>query len=42
MPVTSCGISWVDTAAQQNLNLLASNYAVDAAEETLNAAAPLP
>ncbi|WP_062379090.1 TolC family outer membrane protein [Pseudomonas abietaniphila] len=27
--------SWVDTAAQQNLNLLASNYAVSAAEETL-------
>jgi len=27
--------AWVDTAARQNLNLLASNYAVDAAEETL-------
>ena len=27
--------SWVDTAAKQNLNLLASNYAVSAAEETL-------
>ncbi len=27
--------SWVDTASQQNLNLLASNYAVSAAEETL-------
>ncbi|MBM7061199.1 TolC family outer membrane protein [Pseudomonas sp. UL073] len=27
--------AWVDTAAQQNLNLLASNHAVDAAEETL-------
>ena len=28
--------AWVDTAAQQNLNLLASNFAVSAAEETLN------
>ena len=27
--------AWVDTAAKQNLNLLASNYAVSAAEETL-------
>ncbi|WP_263147208.1 TolC family outer membrane protein [Pseudomonas sp. RIT-PI-AD] len=27
--------AWVDTAAQQNLNLQASNFAVDAAEETL-------
>ena len=27
--------AWVDTAAQQNLNLLASNFAVSAAEETL-------
>ena len=27
--------AWVDTASQQNLNLLASNYAVTAAEETL-------
>ena len=27
--------AWVDTAAQQNLNLQASNHAVDAAEETL-------
>ncbi|CAD5106518.1 TolC family outer membrane protein [Zestomonas carbonaria] len=27
--------AWVDTAARQNLNLLASNYAVDAAEETV-------
>ncbi|MES2870318.1 MAG: TolC family outer membrane protein [Pseudomonadota bacterium] len=27
--------TWVDTAAQQNLNLLASNFAVSAAEETL-------
>ncbi|SEM86625.1 outer membrane protein [Pseudomonas sp. ok272] len=27
--------AWVDTASQQNLNLLASNYAVSAAEETL-------
>ena len=26
---------WVETAAQQNLNLLASNFAVDAAQETL-------
>jgi outer membrane protein len=27
--------AWVDTATRQNLNLLASNYAVSAAEETL-------
>src|SRR5690606_29820625 len=27
--------AWVDTAAQQNLNLQASNFAVAAAEETL-------
>ncbi|WP_397448221.1 TolC family outer membrane protein [Pseudomonas sp. NA-150] len=27
--------AWVDTAAQQNLNLQASNYAVESAEETL-------
>ncbi|WP_017939426.1 TolC family outer membrane protein [Zestomonas thermotolerans] len=27
--------AWVDTAARQNLSLLASNYAVDAAEETV-------
>ncbi|WJM92048.1 TolC family outer membrane protein [Pseudomonas brenneri] len=27
--------AWVDTAGRQNLNLLASNYAVTAAEETL-------
>ncbi len=28
--------AWVDTATRQNLRLQASNYAVDAAEETLN------
>ena len=27
--------AWVDTATQQNLNLLATNYAITAAEETL-------
>ncbi|AIR88332.1 TolC family outer membrane protein [Pseudomonas cremoricolorata] len=27
--------AWVDTAARQNLNLLATNHAVDAAQETL-------
>jgi outer membrane protein len=40
-PARSCRLmpndakAWVDTAARQNLNLLASNYAVTAAEETL-------
>ena len=34
-PMPNDAKSWVDTAAQQNLNLLASNYAVSAAEETL-------
>ena len=35
VPVPNDAKAWVDTAAQQNLNLQASNYAVDAAEETL-------
>lgn len=34
-PVPNDAKAWVDTAAQQNLNLQSSNYAVDAAEETL-------
>ncbi|MBU3056354.1 TolC family outer membrane protein [Pseudomonas indica] len=34
-PTPNDATAWVDTAAKQNLNLLASNYAVDAAEETL-------
>jgi len=34
-PTPNDAKAWVDTAAAQNLNLLASNYAVDAAEETL-------
>ncbi|HEY0287080.1 MAG TPA: TolC family outer membrane protein [Pseudomonas sp.] len=34
-PTPNDAKAWVDTAAQQNLNLLASNYAVSAAEETL-------
>lgn len=34
-PVPNDAKAWVDTAARQNLNLLASNYAVDAAEDTL-------
>jgi len=34
-PVPNDARAWVDTAGQQNLNLLASNYAVQAAEETL-------
>ncbi|MFJ2448468.1 TolC family outer membrane protein [Pseudomonas sp. NPDC087626] len=34
-PAPNDAKAWVDTAAQQNLNLLASNYAVSAAEETL-------
>ena len=34
-PTPNDAKAWVDTAAEQNLNLQASNYAVDAAEETL-------
>ncbi|MCY1282696.1 Outer membrane protein TolC [compost metagenome] len=34
-PAPNDAKAWVDTAARQNLNLLASNHAVDAAEETL-------
>lgn len=34
-PAPNDAKAWVDTAAQQNLNLQASNFAVDAAEETL-------
>jgi len=34
-PAPNDAKAWVDTAARQNLNLLASNYAVSAAEETL-------
>lgn len=34
-PTPNDAKAWVDTAAQQNLNLQASNYAVNAAEETL-------
>lgn len=34
-PTPNDAKAWVDTAAQQNLNLLASEYAVAAAEETL-------
>ncbi|KMM83551.1 outer membrane protein [Pseudomonas taetrolens] len=34
-PTPNNATTWVETAAQQNLNLLASNYAVSAAEETL-------
>ncbi|MDY7563086.1 TolC family outer membrane protein [Pseudomonas sp. 10B1] len=34
-PTPNDAKAWVDTASQQNLNLLASNYAVTAAEETL-------
>lgn len=34
-PTPNDAKAWVDTASQQNLNLLASNYAVSAAEETL-------
>jgi outer membrane protein len=35
-PVPNDAKAWVETAAQQNLNLLASNYAVSAAEKTLS------
>ena len=34
-PLPNDAKSWVDTAGRQNLNLLASNFAVTAAEETL-------
>ncbi|BAN50944.1 TolC family outer membrane protein [Metapseudomonas resinovorans] len=34
-PVPNDAKAWVDTAALQNLNLQAANFAVDAAEETL-------
>lgn len=34
-PAPNDAKAWVDTAVQQNLRLLASNYAVNAAEETL-------
>ncbi|UVJ44455.1 TolC family outer membrane protein [Pseudomonas sp. LS1212] len=34
-PTPNDAKTWVDTATQQNLNLLATNYAVSAAEETL-------
>ena len=34
-PTPNDAKAWVDTAAQQNLNLQASNYAVNAAEDTL-------
>lgn len=34
-PTPNDAKAWVDTAARQNLNLLASNYAVSAAEQTL-------
>jgi outer membrane protein len=35
VPAPNDAKAWVDTASQQNLNLQASNHAVDAAEETL-------
>ncbi|WP_130905488.1 TolC family outer membrane protein [Pseudomonas sp. Sample_22] len=35
-PAPNNAKTWVDTAAQQNLNLQASNYAVSAAEQTLS------
>jgi outer membrane protein len=34
-PVPNDAKAWVETAGRQNLNLLASNYAVSAAEQTL-------
>jgi outer membrane protein len=34
-PTPNDAKAWVDTAARQNLNLLASNYAVSAAEQTV-------
>ena len=35
VPVPNDAKAWVETAGKQNLNLLATNHAVDAAEETL-------
>ncbi|MBJ9974836.1 TolC family outer membrane protein [Pseudomonas sp. S75] len=35
VPIPNDAKAWVETAARQNLNLLATNYAVDAAEQTL-------
>ena len=35
-PTPNDAKTWVDTASQQNLNLLASNFAVASAEQTLN------
>lgn len=35
VPIPNDAKAWVDTSVQQNLRLQASNYAVDAAEETL-------
>ncbi|MDB6145759.1 MAG: tolC 1 [Pseudomonas sp.] len=35
-PTPNDARAWVDTATQQNLNLLASNYAVSASEKTLD------
>ncbi|WP_312935096.1 TolC family outer membrane protein [Pseudomonas sp.] len=35
VPVPNDAKAWVETAGRQNLNLLATNYAVDAAEQTL-------
>ena len=35
VPMPNDAKAWVETAARQNLNLQATNYAVDAAEETL-------
>ncbi len=34
-PIPNDASTWVDTASRQNLDLLASNYAVEAAEQTL-------
>lgn len=35
VPTPNDAKAWVETAGRQNLNLLATNYAVSAAEETL-------
>ncbi|MDZ5604240.1 TolC family outer membrane protein [Pseudomonas sp. RP23018S] len=35
VPVPNDAKAWVETAGRQNLNLLATNYAVDAAEQTV-------
>ena len=35
VPIPNDAKAWVETAGRQNLNLLATNHAVDAAEETL-------